>query len=237
MKRILVINPNSTQEMTFSLRDEIATLSLPDTISVDYHTGPISIAPPSINNQEDAKQSTVACLQEFDDLHPHIYSSYDGYLVACYSDHPLVEKLQERVKPGAVVMGIFQASMLYALNYTSSSCKAAILTSGKDWEILLDLAIVKFLDSGDNNFPNSKFCPTLAAGVPVLDLHKDENYPLLHGKIQQLVSKDVRIVLLGCAGLSPLNDKMKADFPMVKFVDSVKIGVRLLIAYIEVGNI
>ncbi|KAG0682037.1 hypothetical protein C6P40_005442 [Pichia californica] len=224
--------------MTDSLKSEVSSLKLHRDYLIHYYTGPVKDSPSSINNQHDAKISTKACLSDFDNNQPNIYNDYDGYLIACYSDHPLVYELQQRIqRPGVVVMGIFQASMLYAMNYASENCRAGILTSGSDWEPLLNDAIVKFCSNSNNNFPTSKFSPTLASGIPVLDLHKPECYPHLQACIQQLVDKNVRIILLGCAGLSTLSNKMKSQYPNVKFVDSVKVGIRLLIAYIQVGDI
>jgi Asp/Glu/hydantoin racemase len=220
---------------------EIDSLDLPQHITIDYYTGPTETnppAPPSINNHEDAVISTKACLQDFkSNNNPHYLNNYNGYLIACYSDHPLVSELQALVKPGTVVMGIFQASILYAMHYASSDYKAAILTSGRDWESLLDMAIIKFCASSQNKFVNDKFIPTLASDIPVLDLNKPESYPKIKMKIQNLINKKVGIILLGCAGLSCLNSKMKQDFPNIKFVDSVKVGVRILDAYIQIGNI
>ncbi|ODQ45914.1 hypothetical protein PICMEDRAFT_34341 [Pichia membranifaciens NRRL Y-2026] len=238
MVAILVLNPNSTDAMTRSLQSEVESLNLPSSYQIDYYTGPVAKSPPSINNQEDADCSTKACIEDFDNRCPHIYKVYDGYLIACYSDHPLVNELQTKItRSGVVVMGIFQASMLYAMNFASQNNKAAILTSGHDWEPLLDRAITKFCANDRGSFPATKFIPTLAAGIPVLDLHKPENYPHLKDCIQQLVENDVGIILLGCAGLSSLSKRMKSEYPHLKFVDSVKVGARLLISYIEVGDI
>lgn len=229
--------------MTSDLESEIKSLGLPSKYNVSYYTGPHDSAPPSINNHKDASKSTIACMQDFDTNYPDVYTNYDGYLVACYSDHPLVYELQSKMKhrTGVVVMGIFQASMLYAMNFASPKCKAAILTSGKDWEPLLNNAIVKFCTGEDSmtasNFPSNKFLQTLASGIPVLELHTPEKYPQLKQSIQKLMDNDVRIILLGCAGFSSVSTQMKSDYPNVKFVDSVKVGVRLLLAYVEVGDI
>lgn len=238
MVSILVVNPNSTEAMTRSLQSEIESLDLPSSFHIDYYTGPATTSPPSINNQADAECSSRACIEDFNSKQSKIYDSYDGFLVACYSDHPLVNELRKRIcRPGVVVMGIFQASMLYAMNFASEASKAAILTSGREWEPLLDSAITKFCAGNPDHFPTTKFIPTLASGISVLDLHKPENYPYLKQCIQRLVENEAGIVLLGCAGLSSLSHKMKSDFPQLKFVDSVKVGIRLLIAYIQVGDI
>lgn len=241
--KFLVINPNSTASMTHSLREEITNLNLDHTIH--YYTGPRT-APASIDNQQDAELSTRTCIEDIKANHAAYLSDYDGYLIACYSDHPLVHELPKFIlRSTPVVMGIFQASMLYALQFASEGYKAGILTSGYDWEPLLDCAIVDFIGEKCNDrqnanitsIPNSKFVNTLAAGIPVLDLHKPESYVVLKEKISELVDDNVGIILLGCAGLSTLNGKMKADFPQVRFVDSVKVGIRLLISYAGIGHV
>lgn len=224
--------------MTKSLQAEISSLNLNSRYKIKYYTGPSNHSPVSINNQDDAKKSSIACIQDFDKNFPNIYKDFDGYLIACYSDHPLINELKIRInRPNVVIMGIFQASMLYAMNYASEKCKSAILTSGNDWEPLLDNAIIKFCSCSNDGFPLKKFSHTLASNIPVLDLHKPESYPQLQNCIQRLINDDVRIILLGCAGLSTLSNRMKSDYPYVKFVDSVKVGIRLLIAYIQVGDI
>lgn len=239
--KILIINPNSTVAMTQSLTNQIEslrlTLNIPASTNIEYYTASKTsspAAPESINNQNEAGISTNAVINDLQENHTAYLSSFQGYLVACYSDHPLVEELRKYVNPTAVVMGIFQASMLYALQYATQSNKAAILTSGADWEMILDEAMIKFCDS--SIFPSNKFEKTLAVGVPVLKLHELENYPVIRNKIESLIARDTRIILLGCAGLSCLTDKLKDDFPNLKFVDSVVTGLKLIISYIEMEN-
>lgn len=228
--RLLVINPNSTQSMTDSLESEINSLHLSSNITVDYYTAPEN-APLSINNDLDAENSSNVVMENLSEDYLKVY---DGILVACYSDHPLIYKL--RSVTNAKILGIFQASIIYALQaIDNKSDKVAILTSVDEWEQILDNAIINFLGVG--SFPNDRFVHTLAANLPILKLHEPDNYNILMGKIQNLVNKNVKIILLGCAGLSTLDYKMKNDFPNIKFVDSVKIGIKQLISFIEIGNV
>ena len=234
--KILVINPNSTKEMTKSIEFEINTLHISQCVEIDYYTGPThtrKAAPPSINNNEDAEQSTQACLQDFQE-NPK-YLEYDGYLIACYSDHPLVYQLPKLLSSQRVVMGIFQASMLYSMHYATSGCKTAILTSSIAWEKLLDDAIIKYCGNVDV-FPDARFNHSLACNIPVLELHHEKHFPVIQNKITQLQNNNVGIILLGCAGLSCLHQKMKRFAPNIKFVDSVKVGIKLLIAYVDIGE-
>ncbi|KAG7700626.1 hypothetical protein KL930_002190 [Ogataea haglerorum] len=180
--KLLIINPNSSQSIT----DNLITVVRPiPEFQFDFFTGPPS-APSSINNSHDGKVSAKACLGKLkSDL---AYLEYDGYLVCCYSDHPLVGDLRELVS--VPVMGIFQASLLYSLNYATEATKVGILTSNKSWEQILDNSLLDFFDS--RNLP--KFMtPTLAADVDVLRLTDPENYAKIKKKIGVLIAQNAKI--------------------------------------------
>ncbi|CDK29701.1 unnamed protein product [Kuraishia capsulata CBS 1993] len=135
-KTLLIINPNSSKSVTDNLEQILKPI--PE-IEFQFFTGPSS-APPEIDGPETSHQSTEAC---FPILKEKYLGRFDGYLVCCYSDHPLIYKLREvTTKP---VLGIFQATMLYSLAYAGSAYKFAILTSTSSWEKILDDAILDFL--------------------------------------------------------------------------------------------
>ncbi|GME83501.1 unnamed protein product [Ambrosiozyma monospora] len=235
-KRILIINPNSSESMTQGLSTLITTP--PSGFQLEFFTAPPT-APPSINNSEEGLLSCQECLKELKSK-PIKYLEYDGYLVGCYSDHPLVYELRKLVGTKAQVMGIFQASVLYSLNSASEENKVAILTSGKDWEPILDEAVYRFFNGKGavekKTYSESLppiFIPTLAAGVDVLKLADPDNYNILKNKVNQLIAQNASTILLGCAGLATLDGKLSSDFPNVTFVDSVKAGIELLVAYIR----
>lgn len=217
LMEILIINPNSSRSMSQSLLDSI------DRSNIHVYTGP-SDSPKEINNDDDAILSTKAVLQDFE-RNPHYLRDYNRYLIACFSDHPLVASLKSIINPTAHVMGIFDASMQLAMETRPKSKKAVILTSGKEWEILLDTAVRKFFNS--TTWPNS-FAHTKSMGLSPLELEDPENYPLLHKTISSLAESDVSVIILGCAGLSPHLLNFKSDFPQLKFIDGVQSGIKLL---------
>ncbi|KAK7047482.1 hypothetical protein VNI00_006713 [Paramarasmius palmivorus] len=167
---ILIINPNTTQSMTESLKSSI---SVPSDVTVDYFTAPQSeggIA--SINSPSDAHLSATHCL-------PHLLplldeDKYDGFLVACYSEHPLVGILATEIqakkrKKRAHVIGIFEASVLTALGLLSSyppslKAKWGIVSTGKIWE--------EALSTGVTNFLGTQTSPTTFAGVETTGLFR-----------------------------------------------------------------
>lgn len=200
---------------------------------IEYYTGPPS-APKEIDGYETSRQSAELC---FPELKAKL-DDYDGFLIACFSDHPLIHQLKLiSAKP---VLGIFQSSVLYALTQTPAK-KFAILTSNNDWEKILDLSLYEFFkgpsdgDRGlDHDFVKSQLpnftLPTLASNVNVLELKDPAKFKLLQSKVDKLVLEGVDVVLLGCAGLSGLDEKFGPLYPKLQFVDSVRVGVTMLVA-------
>ncbi|KAJ9602273.1 dal80p-controlled protein [Cladophialophora chaetospira] len=119
--RILIINPNTSQHMTDALQPVVDSLGFPS-VQYTFFTSP-SPGIPSINSPADAAESAKICLPHLIPLLAH----HDGFLVACYSQHPLVSRLKNEcaklkreatVGGGGVrkyVTGIFEASVLASL--------------------------------------------------------------------------------------------------------------------------
>ncbi|EXJ75945.1 uncharacterized protein A1O5_00453 [Cladophialophora psammophila CBS 110553] len=121
--RILIINPNTSQHMTDALVPVVENLGIPAAQYTFFTcpTTPGSI--PSINSPADAAKSAEICLPHLVPLLPH----HDCFLVACYSQHPLVSELKRECAAltaaatphgsGArkYVTGIFEASVLASL--------------------------------------------------------------------------------------------------------------------------
>lgn len=210
---LLIVNPNSSQSVTDNLKQ---LLPAPPSTKLSFYTGPAS-APPEIDGPETSRQSTEACLPDL--LAHYVVNGYDGYLICCYSDHPLIYELRKHTdKP---VMGIFQASVTYAM--TKSPEKFGILTSTSSWEKILDEAVEDFF-----GVKIPLFTGTVASNVEVLKLGDPKYFNELVTKARICVDAGAKTILLGCAGLSGLEDKLQAEFDGVRFIDSVKIGSELL---------
>ncbi|KAI5292751.1 hypothetical protein KEM52_006090 [Ascosphaera acerosa] len=178
---ILVINPNTTASMTDALRPLIANLALPPTLHIDYFTAP----PHPTTYPEGGCYDGIASINSGDDscrsamhVFPHVAAlidRYDGFLVACYSAHPLVGMLKRRIAQTAAerewdgrrrfVVGIFEASVSAALSVTShfdiaqpalaaegeaiskriGSQSFGIITTGAAWKNELENAVQSML--------------------------------------------------------------------------------------------
>jgi Asp/Glu/hydantoin racemase len=144
--RILIINPNTSTHMTEALRPVVEDLSLPGA-KYTYFTCPSTATVPginSINSPDDSKESAKLCLPHLKPLLP----DHDAFLVACYSEHPLVGQLKHecevlrRKQPTSgsstarkYVTGIFEASVVTSLSLLS-----------------LDLPVIRGAEKGEQSY-------------------------------------------------------------------------------------
>ncbi|ODV61865.1 Dcg1p ASCRUDRAFT_75133 [Ascoidea rubescens DSM 1968] len=226
-RKILVVNPNSSVSMTDNLEKILVT---PLGYKLDYFTAPLS-APPEISDPITSELSCQVCLPVLIPLIP----KYDGFLICCYSDHPLIAKLKSEFLKNSdyskIVLGIFQASLLFGV--ANSPKRFGILTSSNSWELILDNSTKKFFGD-ENQFP-PLFVGTIASNVNVLGLSDEKNFRKIVKKSNYLINdKNAEIILLGCAGLSGLEHKLQsAVHNKARFIDSVKIGLEFITSLIN----
>lgn len=229
MPSLLVINPNSSVSVSDNLR---LTITPPPGTTLEFYTAPPN-APKEISGKETLIQSEEATLPDI--LEKRLLDNYDGFLVACYSDHPLVALLAQHTdKP---VLGIMQATLLYS--YANARVRRLfVLTSTSGWLPLLDDAITRFAGSG--HFPFEKFQKSRALNVLVLNLSDASEYSKITERVsaflREYASDNIDCVLLGCAGMAGLDEKLHAEFPHIVFIDSVKAGVEFLVSLTRLGH-
>ncbi|CAN9279925.1 unnamed protein product [Alternaria alternata] len=235
MRSILIINPNSTEAMTDGLKPLVDMLGFKDTAHT-YFTAPSG--PKSINNEDDARESVQHCLPALrQELEKH-----DGFLVACYSQHPLVPLLKEELavkgsrKP---VTGIFEASVAASLQLIHPEEKFGIVSTGKVWEEILTDATIGFLGTGAD--AGKRFAGVETTGLNATDLHDapaEEVRKRMKDAVKRLLKKgSVGAICLGCAGMAGM-DKMVREACVeklgeekggqVRIVDGVVAGVAWL---------
>ncbi|EGY16681.1 uncharacterized protein VDAG_07845 [Verticillium dahliae VdLs.17] len=158
--RVLVINPNTSASLTKNFEPVLASLSLPDT-TLTYWTCPTG--PSLIKTQADMYESASHCIP----LLRAMADDFDGFLGACYADHPVVRLLQSYVGSKPVV-GIFDASILAALQLVGPSTRFGIVTTGVAYEELLYEGVKHLLRRDKEVF--AKFGGVAASGVGLMDL-------------------------------------------------------------------
>lgn len=219
---ILFINPNSSVKVTENLK---AQVKVPPGINVGYYTAPPE-APKEIDGTQTSLESERIVLDDV--LQKGLIDKYDGFLIGCYSDHPLIHSLAKHTKKP--ILGIMQATLLYAL-LSASISHLLIITSVNVWEELLDTAILRFL--GSPSLETTKFLPTKALDVNVLNLAEESSFKQILLRVKHIFEEDYKTtkidcVLLGCAGMAGLDSRLSEHYPNIQFVDSVKVGVEIL---------
>ncbi|EFQ91078.1 hypothetical protein PTT_12195 [Pyrenophora teres f. teres 0-1] len=243
MRTILIINPNSTEQMTNGLKPLVDGLQFTDQTAHEYFTAPSG--PKSINNEDDAAESVEHCLPALrKDL-----ERYHGFLVACYSQHPLVPLLKDEAsvqKSRKPVTGIFEASVGTALQVMHPDEKFGIVSTGKVWETILTDATTAFLGTG---FEASKrFAGVETTGLNATDLHDapaEEVRKRMKDAVKRLLNKEkVGAICLGCAGMAGMDEMVReacveelglVQGSRVKIVDGVMAGVAWLEGAIRAG--
>lgn len=229
--RILVINPNSNKDMTEGLDKLVESLSFDSNLTqVTTYTAPAG--PNSINNEDDAAETAVIILKDFEQ-NPAL-NNYDAYVVACYSQHPLVPALRKRqmsadgsLKP---VVGIFEASISTSLNIVNSSglvfapgnekesvpSKFGIVTTGKAWIPLLTSGVNHYLGLGEEAEKplSARFKGVESTGLNADELHtapeEEVRQRMVDATVRQVKDKDVCVIILGCAGMAGM-DKIVSE--------------------------
>jgi len=223
-RRILVINPNRSVEMTNSIREMVRP---PPGTMVQYYTS--ADGPSSIDGVRTSVQSTMAA------LHPLIagnaLSGHDGFLVACYSAHPLIECLREMTsKP---VMGIFQASIFWAL---SLGGRFGIVTTNQRWDYILTKSVHDLIGS------NPAFARVVCTGYTAAEVHGASNRNQVQRAMAEAAQKLVKedqcdAIILGCAGMTGLEQTIREVVGKhVTIIDGVVAGVHMLAGIIHAGQ-
>ncbi|KAI0629464.1 Asp/Glu/Hydantoin racemase-domain-containing protein [Trametes polyzona] len=221
---IAIINPNSSQSMTTALEPILDDLLHPG-LQLHYHTGPAGRSPPSVN---DSTTSVLSAAHTFEAILPLVTGEdgkrYDAYLVACFSDHPLVGMLREHTpKP---VLGIFEASVVQAL---ALGQPFGIVTTGQYWEGALTAGVQRIFGSTDLG---GAFVGVQSTGLTARELHDTERGVVtekIADATSQIVSRGARTIIMGCAGMSGMAEAVhRGGGNRIRVVDAVRSGITVL---------
>lgn len=208
-------------------------------LTLEFYTAPPD-APPSVDDAATSDLSTSVTLPA---LVPYLErigeARISAYLVACFSPHPLTPLLRERTT--SPVLNIFEASVLHA---RALDLSFGIVTTGAYWEAVLtdgvreilagkvDVASgdVKPSDTGIRGFKGVR-----STGLTAAQLHstpKDEVKRRIAEATSDLVGSGADAIILGCAGMSGMEEAVRegarAVGRMVRIIDGVRAGVVLL---------
>lgn len=187
MSRILVINPNSSQAMTETIRTSASTGS--DTahaITVTRTPG----APAAINTDEDERLAVEAMLTipELDRL-----DDFDAIVIACFGDPGLAELRSRTSKP---VIGIAQAALTFA---ATAHGGFGIVAASHDAVPILERLVA--------SYGLERWCHGVTAvgvGVRELSMSLETYMPAVEERCRELgLTRGAPSICLGCSALGP----------------------------------
>jgi Asp/Glu/hydantoin racemase len=178
-----------------------------------------------------------------------VLDRHDGFLVACYSQHPLVPilKQEDAIKSARKpVTGIFEASVSTSLQVIHPDEKFGIVSTGKVWEDILTQAVVAYL--GTASQASERFAGVETTGLNATDLHDappDEVRRRMKDAVKRMLKKGkVGAICLGCAGMSGMDQMVREactealgeeEGKRVRVVDGVVAGVAWLEGAMRAG--
>jgi Asp/Glu/hydantoin racemase len=219
-KKLLCIIPISTTGITRSLRAIYPSTSQ---VQLEFIDGSgLESCPPCIENHEQAVLSSVATLPRVIEL--LATHQFDGILVCCFSDHPLVYALRQRTS--TPVTSIFQAALEMAVSPRETvNERFGIVTTTAAWEPVLQKSVQE-LGYGAH---------CVGVRATQLGVLKLESLPECHvvetfrQSTQELLDAGATSIILGCAGMANLQSTIQAVLPpQVCVIDGVEAGIVIL---------
>ena len=218
-KKILVINPNTSSDMTKTI--ELAAKSCADPrTQIDVMTN--TVGPLSIEGVFEEVLTTPSILE----VMIQEENNYDAFVIACFSAHPAVNCGREAIsKP---VLGIFESACLLCCLLGSSF---SVVTSSARWEPLLDEGIRQI-------GLESRSVGTISSGLSVRDLEEKSQEEvtaiLVEAGRKAVKNRGAEVICLGCAGMAGLSEKLESELH-VPVIDPVSATLKLAEALVYQG--
>jgi allantoin racemase len=215
--RILVINPNTSVEMTADIDRQAREFARADT---EIETVCPEWGPRSIEGHYEDYVAALAFLETVKER----AAGFDAVVDACYGDPALFAAREISPVP---VIGIAEASMLMACTVAHRWSIVTVLPRAKPF--LTDTVRMHGLDSR---------CASIrTTPLSVLDCHADptaaEREIIVAGRAA-IEEDGAEAICLGCAGMGPLDKSVQAALG-VPVLDGVACGVKMAEAIVDYG--
>lgn len=216
--RLLVVNPNTSPEMTEAIHRAAVTAAGPDCAVETVHAtaGPRSIE--GVFDEAASLMGTLEWVLRRDDV--------DAYVFACFSAHPAIDAARELTTKPA--LGIAEAAMTLA---NLLGHRFSVVTTSPRWKPLLEDAVRKY------GF-ESRCASVRSSGLAVLDLDalpRQQVIDRLVTEARRAVHEDgAESIVLGCAGMADLEARLREALD-VPILESVAAGVSLAATLVRLG--
>jgi allantoin racemase len=215
--RILVVNPNTSEEMTRDIGEEARRYARSGT---EIETVQPAWGPRSIEGHYEEELAAVATLETIRER----ASEFDGIVIACYGDPGLAAAREISPVP---VVGIAEASMLLACTVAHRFSIVSVLPRVKP--MLENTVRLHGLESR---------CASIrATPLTVLDCERDPDAArreIVKAARLAIAEDGAEAICLGCAGMGPLDKAVEAELG-VPVLDGVACAVKLVEGLVEYG--
>lgn len=209
MKKLLIINPNTSVEMTEDVRITVEKIKDSD---VEVTITKPDFGARSLESFYDYTMAAFGCFR----LIKKSGKDYDGILIACFGDPGLYAMKEICDYP---VIGIAESSM------------AMSLLMGQKFSLLVasDKAVPMMLDMVNQYGLTSRLASIEPLGINVLDVekNKEESIKQLAAVGKKAVDKGAEVLILGCAGMTGMKEGIE-EILGVPVIDPVECGYKVL---------
>jgi allantoin racemase len=217
--RLLVVNPNTSAEMTAAIHRAAETAAGP---GVTVETVRATAGPRSIEGAFDEALSMLGTLEWV----LRRADAVDAFVFACFSAHAAIGATRELSRKP--VVGIAEAGMVLA---SLLGHRFSIVTTSPRWKPLLEDAV--------RTYGYEARCASVrSSGLAVLDLAalpREQVIETLVAEARRAVDEDgAEAIVLGCAGMADLETRLRATLD-VPIVESVAAGVSLACTLVRLG--
>jgi allantoin racemase len=215
--RLLVINPNTSAEMTRDIHEEAARYARPGT---EIETVSPAWGPRSIEGHYDDIVAAHATLEVVSERGGDV----DGIVIACFGDPGLFAARELSPVP---VVGIAEAAMLTACTVAHRFSVVTVLPRVKPW--IEDTVRLHGLEA--------RCASVRTTPLTVLDCERDPTAAereIVRSGRAAIEEDGAEAICLGCAGMGPL-DKAVEEALGVPVLDGVACAVKLLEGLVDYG--
>jgi allantoin racemase len=214
--RLLILNPNTSEDFTRAIQETGDAVKSPGTEVVCLNP---SSGPRSIESAYDELLSCAPCLEVLIARR----AEFDGFIIACYGNHPVIHAAREMLDQP--VVGIMEAS----LHLACMVCHTFSVISSGDRAITLFWDALKAYDMQDR-------CASVrSTGTPVLALEESGSVnveELILEEARKAIEEDgAEVIILGCAGMVGLDRRLKCELG-VPVIDGVAAAVKFMEAIV-----
>lgn len=216
MKKLLIINPNTSVEMTDDIKVTVNKYKSDD---VEIMVTRPDFGARSLESFYDYILAAFGCFR----LIEKVKNQYDGVLIACFGD-PGLYAMKELLK--CPVIGIAEASIAMAN------------LMGQRFGVLVasDKAVPMMRDMVNQYGMLSRLASIQPLGISVLQVeeNKEESIKKLAAVGKKAVDEGAEVLILGCAGMTGMKEGVQAILG-VPVIDPVECGYKVLEMMVKNG--